>query len=93
MAKRQPELPGTERESIPELDDATECYLAAREQTAGMREAERLALDALLARMAERELERYAYVDGDFLFVVRATQEPKIKITKIKAEVDAPSEF
>ena len=59
MAKRQGEIPGTERKTVKEIDDAAEAYLEARDKRMKLSEKEKVAKDALISVMKKHSVTVY----------------------------------
>lgn len=57
--KKQTELPGMERQTIQEVNDAAEAYVDARDERMALTEKEVTAKDALIRAMQKHELTVY----------------------------------
>jgi hypothetical protein len=85
MAK-QTEIPGTERPSNPEVEEAAEEYRALRDERMHLQEKEGQAKAALLDRLKAHNLTSYRYADSDGVERKIMIQEKEnVKIAKIKA--------
>lgn len=83
---KQTNIPGTERKSIAEIDEAAEAYRDARDERMKLTEEERETHEALLEVMKRHGVtDRYVYVDddGDEL-EVSVADVVKVKVRKVK---------
>jgi hypothetical protein len=82
MAKRQTALPGMERKEIPEVNDAAEAYVEARDKRMALTEKEVEAKDALLTVMTKHKLQVYKDESASPPLVVTVLQgEAKVKVS------------
>jgi translation elongation factor P/translation initiation factor 5A len=88
--KRQKEIPGTERQSIPEIDEAALAYVEARDERMALTDREVEQRELLLRRMTEHKQETYKFVDGETEFRVDLAQ-PAVK-PKVSKKSVAPAE-
>ena len=83
---KQMQIVGTERKSIPEIEEAAIAYRAARDERMSLQEDETKLQAALVEVMAKHEVTDYKYTDdeGDDqrVFVV---DSKKVKVRKVKA--------
>lgn len=95
--RKQREIPGTERPTHPELDEAALEYAAARDARISAGVVEKKKLDVLADTLGRLKLTKYEFLDEDGRpFEVTATPTKiKIKVKEIKndgadeGEVDA----
>lgn len=83
--KQQLEVPGTERESIEEVDVAAEKYRKIRDERQALTKLETGAMEELAAVLEENNLKpgsKYEYEDDEGI-----TREVKVTITKVKISV------
>jgi hypothetical protein len=85
---RQQNIPGTERPSHPELDEAADALVEAQQEAKALREQAKNAVDAahatLVQRMLDAKVARYKYRDaeGDVCLVELDVPEPKATVKK-----------
>jgi len=80
--KRQQSIPGTEPESIKELDDAAESYVEARDERIAKLEVEVEAKEALVRVMKKHKLEVYRDESASPPLTVTLTPgADKVKVT------------
>lgn len=87
--KTQTEVPGTERESDPELDSAAaDVYeLTAKRQKAHDRE--KGARGRLLELMKAKKVKTYVYEDGEERYDVEHLETEKVSVKKAKGRSEA----
>jgi hypothetical protein len=94
MAKRQSELPGTERKVIREIEAAAEKYVIVRDKRMKLTKKEVDAKEELAALMNDHneELERnedgdycYRYVDGETEMICILGFAENLKVKKVQA--------
>lgn len=84
MAKRQREIPGIERETIPELEEIAEPYV--QELYAAL-DAQKNAKDLrsqLIERMKQLKVKAYTHTDGEFEYQFQVEQNAKLKTKRKK---------
>ena len=89
--KKQPELDGFGRPTVPAVDEAAAAYVEARDERMSLTEHEidaRLKLEAL---MRMHELEKYRYADGENEYEVYTTN-PSVKVRKLRGEAAPQAE-
>lgn len=81
MAKRQAEIPGTERPSIPELDELAAPYTEALYERMRLQGEEKALKAQLIQRMAEMKpkVKEYTYQDGEYAYTFGVDQTAKLK--------------
>jgi hypothetical protein len=89
MGRKQLEVPGTERETHPDVAKAAEKYIEARDARMELTKAEVETKNALVGLMKEHKLETYE--DDDFIVTFEADVQEKIK-AKRRAVVDGEIE-
>lgn len=93
MAKTQTEIPGTERPSNPEVEEAAEEYRLLRDQRMQLSEKEGQAKAALLEKLKAHNLTSYRYADQDGVERKIMIQEKEnVKIAKVKTSDDSGGE-
>jgi hypothetical protein len=97
MAKNQLPIPGTERKSIAEIDDAAEAYVKERDKRVKQSEREVDAKQALIAVMQKHKVEVYKDPSADPPLIVTVTPgKPGVKVTEApdddEPEDDGPEE-
>lgn len=77
--KKQTEIPGAERKSIPELDEVVSGH--AENVYEHKRYTEQLADSkaAVLAALKSHKLDTYTYYDGEYSFTVRREEQEKLR--------------
>lgn len=88
MAKKkaqQLQVPGTERETIPEIDGAAKDYADLVSRRVGLQAKEKEAKDALLALMKGKNLTIYRFdtEDGDTMEVTLKPTDVKLRVRKV----------
>lgn len=81
MSKKQLQVPGTERPTVKEIDDAAEAYVEQRDKRMKLSEKEKAAKDALIGAMKKHALTIYR--DDSHsppLVVYLTTGEDKVKV-------------
>lgn len=85
MATKQTEIPGTERPSIPEVEEAAEDYRAIRDSRMQMAEKEAQAKATLIERMKAHSVKAYRYADSDGVERKAVIAEKEsVKVAKVK---------
>ncbi len=84
MARRQKEIPGTERESDPELDAAAADVYELTTERLEVHERERGARGKLLELMKSKKVDTYVYQDGEERFDVTRSESEKVSVKKAK---------
>src|ERR1700759_4183562 len=98
MAKRQQELAGMERDSIPEINAAAEAYVKARDKRMKLTEEEVDAHDDLVEAMKRHKVRVYKDTEADPpLIMTRTSTEVvgKVKVSiaaKARKEADGDAE-
>jgi len=84
MAKKQQEIPGTQRDTVAELDEIIAPYveaLYARQEL----QTQELELKAQLdERMVSMRKKSYVYFDGEFEFTVKLESKNKVTVKRKK---------
>lgn len=87
MAKAQTEIPGTERPSIPEVEEAAEDYRALRDERMALAEKEAEAKRTLITKMKAHNQTAYRYEDNDGVErKVILDEKTNAKVAKVKRE-------
>jgi hypothetical protein len=87
MAKKQKALPGMEKETIAEVDDAAEQYVKERDKRMTMTEKEVEAKQALIYVMRKHKLTVYKDDNVDPpLIVTLADGKPVVKVTRDESD-------
>lgn len=91
MAKRQTQIPGTERPTIPELDELCAPYAEALYQRMELQKGERDLKKQINERMKQLKVKTYVFYDDDDngYEVVRERGDHKVKFRKLKPDDDA----
>jgi hypothetical protein len=84
--KRQTEIPGVEREVIPDIEELAAPYTDALYRRQELQEEENQLREQLGARMDALGLERYVYHDGEASYVITRDAVMKVKVKRVKAE-------
>lgn len=79
-AKKQSEIPGTERETDPEIDAAAQDVYELTQQRIELQKKEAAARDVLLDRMKSKGIEHYAYIDGDERYDVKRSERESVSV-------------
>jgi hypothetical protein len=82
--KKQTEVPGTERESDPEIDAAAADVYELTAERLDIQEREKGARAKLLDLMTKKNLEIYVYEDGEERYDVRRKETIKVSVKKAK---------
>lgn len=88
--KRQMEIPGAEREVVPDLEELAAPYTDALYRRQELQEEENQLREQLGARMEALGIERYVYHDGEAKFVITRDAVMKVRVKRVK-EADAPA--
>lgn len=86
MPRKQLDIPGTERQTIKEIDDAAEAYVDARDARMKKTEKEHEAKDALIAAMKAHNTLVYRDESVDPPLVVTLVDKSTVKVTEAPAE-------
>jgi len=86
MAKRQQEIPGTERKSIKEVDDAAEVYRTARDVRIKKSKIEKEKKNDLVQVMVKHGLSVYRDDNAVPPIVVTVTTKQDVKVTNVEGE-------
>ena len=89
---KQKELPGVERESIPEINAAGENYVRVRDERMALTEREVEAHEALLEAMRTHKVKVYKDTEADPPLIMTRTASPaseKVKVSVMAAESPA----
>jgi len=87
MAKKQTEIPGTERERNKEIEDAAESYVEARDDRMKFTEVEVERRDALVAVMEKYHLQVYRDETAEPpLLITLSPGVAKVKVTRVEEE-------
>ena len=78
MAKKQLEIKGAERPSIPALDEAAEGYLLRLYRRMELQREEAEAKEVLEAAMRKHRKKTYAYADGELEYVITLADKSKL---------------
>jgi len=82
--KRQMQIPGTERKSVPEVEAAAEVYREVRDERCELSRREKQKKLELLAVMKAHKVKRYKYDDdnGEEIMVSLDEREPEVNVKK-----------
>lgn len=86
--KRQTEIPGTERQSIPEIDDKAVDYVGDMYARRELQSTEKQKKQALISEMKARKVAAYKYVDGEFEYTISLKTEQVDKLSIKRSKVD-----
>lgn len=90
MGRRQSEIPGTERKTIKEVEDAAEAYRDARDARMKKSKAEKEKKDALVAVMRKHSVNVYRDDAASPPLIVTLTENFAVKVTNVElGEEDA----
>jgi len=94
MARRQLQIKGTERKSVPEVEEAAEAYREVRDERMELTRKEKLKKFELLAVMKAHKIKKYKYDDdsGEELLVELSEKEPDVSVKKTGDVVDDDSD-
>lgn len=85
--KRQTQIPGTERASIPEIDEAAEEYRLVRDERMALSTKEAEAKKKLVATMQSHNQSAYRYDDQDGIERnVKLETKVSAKVAKVKGQ-------
>jgi hypothetical protein len=91
--KKQLPIPGTEKETIKEVDSAAEAYVEARDERIRLTDKEVDAKDALVTVMKKHKLDVYRDENAvPPLIVTLIPGEDKVKVSRAKDEEDEEGE-
>lgn len=79
MAKRQREIPGTERSTIPELEEIVEPYVVELYNALEAQQAAKALRSQLIERMRQLKVKTYTHVDGEYEYSFNVEQIGKLK--------------
>jgi hypothetical protein len=86
--KKQQEIPGTERQTVDELDEIIGPYVQALYERQRLQQKE-LELKAQLdERMVQCRKKQYVYFDGEFKFTVKLEAKNKVTVRRQKIAGD-----
>lgn len=90
MARRQREIPGIERPTIPELDEVCAPYTAARSERMELQKQERELKKQIDERMKALKVRAYVFYndDDEGYNVTRERGKVKVTVTKLKPDED-----
>lgn len=93
-SRKQQEIPGTERPSVPEVDDKAEEYRLVRDERMKLSTKEGEAKKAMITAMQNNGLQVYQYIDSDGNErTVKLENKINAKVAKVKStgggDVDA----
>jgi hypothetical protein len=78
MAKKQLEVPGTERKTNKEIDDAAEGYVEARDKRMKLGEKEKAAKDSLIAVMKKHGVNVYKDESAGLIVMLQVKDGVKV---------------
>lgn len=81
--KKQTEIPGTERDTIPEVENAAIAYASRMYKRRDLQTEEKQAKLAVLSEMRERGINTYAYVDGAYEYEFHR-EEKQVETLSVK---------
>lgn len=82
MAKRQTQIPGTERPAVPELDSLCEPYAAALYERMELQRSEKDLKKQILERMKQLKRSSYTFFDdedNEYEFEIESTKKLKVR--------------
>ncbi len=84
MAKKQMQIPGTERKSVPEVEAAAEAYRDVRDERCELSKREKQKKLELLAVMKAHKVKKYKYDDeqGEEILVSLDDRDPEVSVRK-----------
>ena len=82
--RKQMQIPGTERKSVPEVEEAAEAYREVRDERCELSRREKQKKQELLAVMKAHKVKKYKYDDenGEELLVSLDEREPEVSVKK-----------
>ena len=82
--RKQMQIPGTERKSVPEVEEAAEAYREVRDERCELSRKEKQKKLELLAVMKAHKVKKYKYDDenGEELLVSLDEREPEVTVKK-----------
>jgi hypothetical protein len=82
--RKQMSIPGTERKSVPEVEEAAEAYREVRDERCELSRREKQKKLELLAVMKAHKVKKYKYDDenGEELLVSLDEREPEVSVKK-----------
>jgi len=91
MTRRQTQIPGTERKSVPEVEEAALGYIEARDERMTHTKREKQKKLELLAVMRAHRVTKYKFDDaeGEELMVSLEDKEPDVSVRKT-GDAEAP---
>lgn len=93
MAKRrQAEIPGTERDTVPELDELASPYCETMYERLTLQSAEKDLRVQLLERMKALKHKTYTYVDGEYEYTFHVKPSAKLETKRRKVGDESPDE-
>lgn len=81
-ARRQAEIPGTERKKVQEVDDAAEAYVDKRDRRIAAGVKEKVAKNALIAAMKKAGLNVYRDTNVTPELVVTLSARDEVKVSE-----------
>jgi hypothetical protein len=84
MARKQAEIPGTERERDEELDAAAADVYELTAERLAAHEREKLARTKLIETMQRKSVSEYLYEDGQERYQVTLTETERVSVRKAK---------
>ena len=87
-AKRQLEIAGAERASIPELDDAVAAYVEVLYQRQALQQKEIELKAGLQEQLLDVSPGGYTYEDGEFRYEVKVESKTKVRVKRTKLDED-----
>lgn len=91
MAKRRPrqtQIPGTERETVPELEEIAEPYVQELYTALDAQAAAKDLRAQLLERMRQMKLKNYVHSDGEYDYEFEAESTTKLKTKRRRVGSD-----
>ncbi len=84
MVRRQTQIPGTERKSVPDVEQAALLYIEVRDERMDLSKREKQKKLELLAVMRAHKVKRYKFDDaeGEELLVALEDREPDVSVRK-----------
>lgn len=82
--KKQMQIPGTERQQVPEVEQAAEAYREVRDERCELSRREKQKKLELLAVMKAHKVKRYKYDDenGEEILVALDERDPEVKVQR-----------
>lgn len=83
-AKRQIEIPGAERQGIPDIDEVAGPYTEKLYAWQELQKEVDALREQLITRMEELNVEKYEYVDGEATYKLRRTLKSRLSCKREK---------